>query len=177
MINDGRSMKIVFLAHCILNSNAIAVGPKTPTIWPAMINEVLSFLMEKKVSIVQLPCPEQPIFGFIRGSQTKTDMDTSEYRKHCRIIAENVTNLVEGYIKNGFKVLCLVGKRGSPSCGVKKVWIRRNKEEVEVEGKGIFIEELLDEFRKKGLNIPFIDFERTEVEECLKNLDKLISES
>ena len=149
MINDGRSMKIVFLAHCILNSNAIAVGPKTPTIWPAMINEVLSFLMEKKVSIVQLPCPEQPIFGFIRGSQTKTDMDTSEYRKHCRIIAENVTNLVEGYIKNGFKV----------------------------EGKGIFIEELLDEFRKKGLNIPFIDFERTEVEECLKNLDKLISES
>lgn len=177
MINDGRSMKVVFVVHCILNSNAIAVGPKTPAIWPAMVNEVLSFLMEKKVSIVQLPCPEQPIFGFIRKSQTKTDMDTLEYRKHCRIIAKNVTNLAEGYVRSGFKVLCLIGKRGSPSCGVKKVWIKKDGMDVEVEGKGILIEELLYEFKKRELDIPFIDFERTEVEECLKNLGRLVSES
>jgi len=54
MIRDGRSNKIIFISHCILNSNAICIGPKTPSIWPGMIDEVVECLRKNKVGIVQL---------------------------------------------------------------------------------------------------------------------------
>ncbi|RLG92090.1 MAG: hypothetical protein DRO36_02455 [Candidatus Hecatellales archaeon] len=174
MVMDGRSNKVILVSHCIINSNSICIGPKTPSIWPAMINEVVEVLMRYKVGIVQLPCPEQLVYGFVREGITKTEMDTVEYRSFCRRIAEDAAELVKKYLENGFRVVGFLGKRASPSCGVKTTQITLEGRNVEVEGKGILVEELENELKKRGINLKLIDFERTEVEKCLRELEDMV---
>ncbi|MEM2356287.1 MAG: hypothetical protein QXN81_00555 [Candidatus Bathyarchaeia archaeon] len=162
MINNGRSGKVIFLVHCIINSNSICIGPKTPSIWPAMIDEIIELLMKNKVGIIQLPCPEQAVFGLVRREASKTQIDTPKFRDYCKKVAESAVNLIEEYIKNGFKVVGLVGKRGSPTCSVLS------------EEKGILIEEIINMMNKKKIMVPLIDFERTEVKECLNKLGEMM---
>ncbi|HID17266.1 TPA: hypothetical protein EYP26_03140 [Candidatus Bathyarchaeota archaeon] len=165
MIKDGRSGKVIFLAHCIINSNSICLGPKTPSIWPAMIDEVVELLMEKKVGIVQLPCPEQAVFGLVRESKSREEMDTPSLRDYCRELARSAANLMEEYARSGFKVVGFLGKRGSPTCNVlENRGLRR----------GVFVEALERELKDRALKIPLLDFERTDVKGCLSKLGRLI---
>jgi predicted secreted protein len=165
MINDGRSGKVIFLVHCIINSNSICIGPKTPSRWPAMVNEIVELLMKNKVGIIQLPCPEQLVFGLVRNETSKIQIDTPEFRECCKKIAESTVNLIEEYIKNGFKVIGFLGKRGSPTCNVLG------------EEKGILIEELINMMDKRKIKVCLMDFERTEVEKCLDKLREAIYSS
>jgi len=165
MINDGRSGKVIFLVHCIINSNSICIGPKTPSIWPAMINEVVELLMKNKIGIIQLPCPEQLVFGLVRSETSKNHIDTPEFRECCKKIAESTVELIEEYTKNWFKVVSFLGKRGSPTCSVL------GKE------KGVLIEELINVMNKRKIKVYLMDFERSEVKECLNELRKAILSS
>jgi predicted secreted protein len=174
MIKDRRSRKVVFVSHCIINTNAIAIGPKTPNIWPAMIDEIVDCLKKNKVSIIQLPCPEQIYYGLIRGIATKNDMDNPGFRKLCRKIAEEAINNMEQYIKNNFRVVAFIGRRGSPTCGVKKTHVRKNDEIIEENGMGILVEEICKIIKDKRIEIPLIDFEREEKVQFIKQLEKLI---
>ena len=54
MFTDGRSRRVVFLAHCLLNQNAISDGT---AVYPAAFRELVQFFLEHQVGIVQLPCP------------------------------------------------------------------------------------------------------------------------
>ena len=60
MFADGRSRKVVFLAHCLLNQNAISDGT---AVYPAAFRELVQFFLEHQVGIVQLPCPELCCLG------------------------------------------------------------------------------------------------------------------
>ena len=51
MFNDGRSKKVVFVAHCFLNQNSISDGT---AIYPAANKDVV---LNADISIVQMPCP------------------------------------------------------------------------------------------------------------------------
>ncbi|MEM2929108.1 MAG: hypothetical protein QXP60_09105 [Nitrososphaerota archaeon] len=174
MIKDGRSKKVVFVSHCIINTNAIAIGPKTPNIWPAIIDEIVDCLQKNKVSIIQLPCPEQVYYGLIRGEAAKNDIDSPGFRKLCKKIAEETINNIEQYIKNDFKIVAFIGRRGSPTCGVKKVHLRKNNKMIEVEGMGILVEEMNKIIREKRIKIPLIDFEREERIKFIKELERII---
>jgi len=174
LVMDGRSNKVILVSHCILNSNSICIGPKTPSIWPAMIDEVVKLLMKYRVGIVQLPCPEQLMYGFVRMGVSKTEIDTPQYRMFCRRIAEEAADIVKNYLDNGFKVVGFLGKRSSPTCGVKTTQITLKGKNVEIEGQGILVEELAKALEKRKINLPFLDFERTEVEECLKALEEIL---
>lgn len=174
MIQDGRSNKIIFVAHCVLNSNAICEGPKTPSIWPAMIDEVVEVLKKNRVGIVQIRCPEVDFFGLTRGYDTKTALDTKDFREYCRKIAIDTANVAEKYVKAGVNVVGFLGKRGSPTCAVKKLWVTKNGKQVLVNDSGIFVEELTKELKNRGITVPFIDFEREELEKSIKDLENSI---
>lgn len=176
MIKDGRSKKVVFVSHCIINTNAIAIGPKTPDIWPAIIDEIVDCLQENKVSIIQLPCPEQIYYGLIRSNAAKNDIDNPGFRRLCRKIAEETLNNMEQYIKNGFKIVAFIGRRGSPTCGVKRTHVRKNNEIVEENGVGILVEEIIKMIKDKKIEIPLIDFEREEKIKFIKELERIIRE-
>lgn len=54
MFNDARSKSLVFVAHCILNQNAISDGTATS---PGHIEEILGLLSASDVGIVRMQCP------------------------------------------------------------------------------------------------------------------------
>ena len=83
MFADGRSRKVVFLAHCLLNQNAISDGT---AVYPAAFRELVQFFLEHQVGIVQLPCPELCCLGLDRGNRLGAQ-SPGHRRKHpysCR---------------------------------------------------------------------------------------------
>ena len=60
MFQDGRSKKVVFLAHCFLNQNSISDGT---AVYPAACQAVVRFFLDSDVGIVQMPCPELCCLG------------------------------------------------------------------------------------------------------------------
>ena len=64
MFTDGRSRKVVFVAHCLLNQNAIS---DQTAVYPAAFRDVVDFFLERDVGIVQMPCPELCCLGLDRG--------------------------------------------------------------------------------------------------------------
>ena len=50
MFNDGRSKKVIFIAHCLLNQNAISDGT---AVYPAAFKDIIDFFLNADISIVQ----------------------------------------------------------------------------------------------------------------------------
>jgi len=55
MISDKRSGKIALIAHCILNQNSRASGLAERS---SVITEILKFLVQNEIGVIQMPCPE-----------------------------------------------------------------------------------------------------------------------
>ena len=64
MFNDGRSKRVVFIAHCLLNQNSISDGT---AVYPAAFKSTVRLLLDADAGIVQLPCPELCCLGLDRG--------------------------------------------------------------------------------------------------------------
>jgi predicted secreted protein len=139
MAQDVRSRKVVVLAHCVLNQNSRVSGL---AYHPAAVEEIVYFLIKHDVGIVQMPCPEVVYVGLSRKTQTKEQYETPRFRSLCRQIARLTAKLIQEYLRNGVRVLAVLGVEGSPNCGVE-------------EPLGIFIEELKTELKKREITVPF----------------------
>jgi len=159
MIQDKRSRKIVVLAHCILNQNSRVQGI---AYYSGMINEIVDVLRKHEVGIIQMPCPELPYAGLLRPSQTREQYDTPAFRMHCIQIASSTADQVEEYVRNGFKVLAILGVEGSPTCGVKA-------------DSGILMEKLQSELKKRNVKVPIKDVSHTSAGEDAAWLEKILT--
>ena len=65
MFNDGRSKRVVFVAHCFLNQNSISDGT---AVYPAAFKDLVVFFLNADIGIVQMPCPELCCLGLDRGN-------------------------------------------------------------------------------------------------------------
>lgn len=129
MFRDGRSQKVAFLAHCLLNQNAISDGT---AVRPAGFPEMVSYLLEHGVGIVQLPCPELLCLGLDRGdpqgaerpvvvenTRIRRAMAQAEpSRRLAQLVEDTMTQLLE-YRRYGFQVVGILGANRSPllRCG------------------------------------------------------------
>ena len=68
---DGRSKKVIFIAHCILNQNSISDGT---AVFPATFKDVIKILLDADIGIVQMPCPELCCLGLNRGNNDGADV-------------------------------------------------------------------------------------------------------
>jgi hypothetical protein len=59
-LHDERSGSVVFLAHCLLNENTRYLGGAAR---PGSVGEVVTPCIEQGIGIVQLPCPEEHVWG------------------------------------------------------------------------------------------------------------------
>ena len=159
MFQDRRSQKIVVVTHCILNQNARVFGIASH---PGMIPEIVEVLKAHNVGVVQMPCPELTYEGLNRWSHTKEQYATPMFRRHCQQIATSITDQIQEYLKNGFKVYAILGVDGSPTCGVNRTSMGFRGGDVGkatrlkgrlVEGSGVFMEELRAELEKKRVSI------------------------
>jgi predicted secreted protein len=181
MFTDARGKKIVFIAHCILNQNAISDGTAD---FPGTDEAIVGRLLKAGVGIVQLPCPELNCLGLDRGDPEGATSPVIEENTRirgamgetapARILAglvERVVFEVEQYTKHGFNILGLVGINRSPSCGVDTT-SRCNQEEP---GRGVFMEALRTAFADHGLHVDMIGVKAAQKEEALKRLESLLS--
>ena len=168
MFQDGRSQKVAFLAHCLLNQNAISDGT---AVRPAGFPEMLSYLLEPGVGIVQLPCPELLCLGLDRGdpqgaerpvvvenTRIRRAMAQAEpSRRLAQLVEDTMTQLLE-YRRYGFQVVGILGANRSPCCGVDTT----SQDDQEVPGMGVFLEALSHRLEEVGWQIPMVGFRGTD---------------
>lgn len=166
MFTDGRSKKVIFLAHCLLNQNAISDGT---AVCPAAFGELIQLLLDREVSVVQMPCPELCCLGLDRGDVHRADrpvveentrirraMEEDSPRQKREALADLVAEQVQEYHKHGFQVLGIVGANRSPNCGVETT----SDFDREVEGRGAFMEAIAQRLEVAGISVPMLGLKR-----------------
>lgn len=160
MFTDGRSKRVVFMAHCLLNQNAISDGT---AVFPAAFRNVIDAYLDSDVGIVQLPCPELCCLGLDRGNvhgaespvteentRIRRAMETENISRQLSALADYVMKQITEYHRHGFEIVAIIGANRSPNCGVETT----SDDDREVEGKGLFMEELHRKLEAQKIDIP-----------------------
>jgi predicted secreted protein len=158
---DARSHTVVFVCHCLLNQNAKV---KPLAVYPGVFTPLVHLLADTGVGIVQVPCPEVAHLAVRRplGTDTRDQYDTPAYRRVCESIAEQVAALMQTYERDGYRVACLLGVEGSPSCSVDRVPVIDSVgTRTAVPGSGLFIEALRSAMGKHDVSVPVIGVPET----------------
>ncbi len=180
MFSDQRSKKIVLVSHCILNQNSISDGTAD---YPGTNASILKLLMESNVGIIQMPCPELLCLGLDRGDAHGGERDVVventrirhqlETARSAEIIHDLVTQVVfqiKEYLKNGFSILGIIGINRSPSCGIDTT----SKNNQEVIGEGVFMEQLKQELEKSGIRIDMIGIKALETDDAIDSIQRML---
>lgn len=162
MFADGRSKKVVFIAHCLLNQNAISDGT---AVFPAAFRDVIQTFLDAEIGIVQMPCPELCCLGLDRGDRCGACRPVTEENTRIRRamgsdsasqilmrLADHVIQQILEYHKYGFEIVGIVGANRFPNCGVETT----SENNRELPGKGIFMEELSRRLQSQQLSIPML---------------------
>ena len=162
MFTDGRSKKVIFLAHCLLNQNAISDGT---AVCPAAFGELIQLLLDHEVGVVQMSCPELCCLGLDRGDVHGADrpvveentrirraMEKDGPRQKREALADLVAEQVQEYHKHGFQVLGIVGANRSPNCGLETT----SDFDREVEGRGAFMDAIAQQLEAAGISVPML---------------------
>ena len=160
MFTDGRSKRVLFVAHCLLNQNAISDGTAD---YPACHADIVRMLLDAQVGIVQMNCPELCCLGLDRGDVHGAERPVVEetpasagpwkrtapgrsgrpwpiwWRSRCR----SITN-------TAFRSWGIVGANRSPQLrGGDHLGFDR-----EVEGRGAFMEAIAQRLERRGSPSP-----------------------
>ncbi len=162
MFDDGRSKRVVLLAHCLLNQNAIS---DATAIAAGAVRELVDVFMDADVGILQMPCPELCCLGLDRGDEKggtrdvvientriRKAMESGRANEELQVLADQVLHQIREYSRHGFEILGVIGCNRSPNCGVDTT----SKEDCEVPGQGLFMEKLMAGVSELGPEIPFI---------------------
>ncbi|MEM2963871.1 MAG: hypothetical protein QXE22_00250 [Candidatus Bathyarchaeia archaeon] len=157
MIQDGRSGKVIILSHCILNMNAVCEGSSSPSHYPAIVNEIMDLIQAHQIGVIQLPCPEQEMYGLDRKARDRKFYDNEGFRRHCHALAVKAVQQIKEYKSKGYEVVGFIGRTGSPTCNVDG-------------NHGIFVEELSKELRVRSLRLRMLSFDWRKMGERLMEL-------
>ena len=179
-MSDSRSRRIVLLAHCLLNQNAKVAGLATH---PGVFAPLIPLLVEAGVGLIQLPCPEFARLGPARpvGTDTVEQYDTAEYQGICSEIARRAAADALSYQDAGYKILCVLGVEGSPSCSVSRVprLVEHNRSQLRP-GMGICMRALDRQLKAAGMDIPLLGVPESEgagdLRSSLRELGTLLSQ-
>ncbi len=162
MFDDARSKRVMIVAHCLLNQNAISDGTAD---FASQFQEIIEMLMKHQVGIIQLPCPEMLCLGLERGdcdggkrplldenSRIRDLLVSEASMSILRRKAEEIARQVADYQEHGFEVLGLIGVDRSPSCGVETTSRGRREEP----GRGVFVEILEGLLSERGIALRII---------------------
>lgn len=151
-LKDGRSMKVVLVAHCVLNQNARHVNCAD---FPAMMKPLLAALQDRDIGIVQLLCPEMMALGLGRDRDVppldtiREALELPEAADRLQPFLDQIIYMIREYQWQGFQIVGILGKNGSPSCGVETTSLKSGF----APGEGIFFRLLRKRLEKEGIQI------------------------
>jgi len=146
--DQTRSRKVIFVSHCMLNQNARIT---TAADFPAMFETLVDFLKEKDIGIIQMPCPELRVLGLGRVS-VREGLETEEGHLHLHQIIGDLIYEIKQYQLQGFDVIGILGKQGSPACGVTMTWLDDRHQE----GIGVFVRLFKERLSKEKIGVEII---------------------
>ncbi|MEM5784488.1 MAG: 2-thiouracil desulfurase family protein [Candidatus Aenigmatarchaeota archaeon] len=163
-----RSKKVLFISHCLLNQNTRPIGAEKS---PGMIKDIIQLISESDVGVIQMPCPQVEFNGGLsRKLKDKSAYDTKTYRTACKNLAKQILEQIEKYLEKGYNVLGIIGVELSSSCAVYQI---TNGSKI-VPGKGIFIEEIENEMKKKKFQVPIIGVNLNNIYSSLEKIQALL---
>ena len=131
------------------------------------MEELAQGLLARGVGIVQMACPELSLFGLDRGNLPINELlQKAECQPPLCRLASEIANQIEQYRSCGVHVLGILGKNGSPTCGVEQTW----KKGV-VRGSGVFIEKLRLELEARNLPVNIKGYCDSEPGQALDAID------
>jgi predicted secreted protein len=162
-----KDKRIILIAQCLVNPycRVHILGQNFD-----LSRELVDYLMQKKVGIIQYSCPETTAMGLMRNPQGRQQYDNIFFRDHCKELLKMPMLMVREFIKNGYRLTCFIGLENSPTCGVKWGKHKINKYQTESPNpvdapipqdpvlKGIMVELLSEEFIKDKIEIPLLEF-------------------
>jgi predicted secreted protein len=164
--NDARGRRVVLLPHCALNQNSRVAGA---AVRPAAMENLIAGLLQHNIGIIQMPCPEFILLGMDRAHlPISAELEKAASQAQLRRLALDLVEQITAYRRCGVEVLAILGKNGSPTCGVETTW-RRGV----VPGTGAFIEEMRALLRNHGLKVKIIGIEDDNPEAVLSKLEGL----
>jgi len=152
---DNRSGRVIFLSHCMLNQNARIVHEGD---FPAMFESLIDYLKEKQVGLIQMPCIELYVLGLGRFD-VRVGMESPAGMKRLERLIDDQIFTMREYLFQGFEIVGILGKQGSPACGVTRTWL----DNLQQDGQGVWIRELKKRLAIEKLDIPVhgvADFEQ-----------------
>jgi predicted secreted protein len=164
--NDARSRRVVLLPHCALNQNSRVAGA---AVRPAAMEKLIASLLQHNIGIIQMPCPEIILMGLDRAHlPVSVELEKTESQAQLRRLVLDLIDQITAYRRCGVAVLAILGKNGSPTCGVEKTWCRGV-----VPGMGVFIEEIRAQLRNHGLIVEILGIDDDNPEAVLSKLEGL----
>ncbi len=167
--------KILVVSHCILNIASKVTGYNEAE----QIEEaghrrnLLEYVMQKDIQLIQLPCPELLMYGSKRWGHVKDQFDNPFFRRQCREMLEPVILQLCEYANNPerFQIEGIVAIDYSPSCGYhatcKGDWggefslipgLEHKLDTLStVPEPGVFMEEFIQLLQEAKLSIPILD--------------------
>jgi len=152
----------------VLNQNVrmVDVAP-----FPAMHDQLCDYLQKSQIGIIQMPCPEKYCLGLGRFD-VRVGLEHPAGMERLQRIIDDLIFTIQEYQFQGMEVVGVIGKEGSPSCGVNQTWYNDTGHG---EGQGVFIRELKEKLKHNKLGIPVIGVADHKQEEAIEWLEmKLI---
>ena len=133
-LGDARSGRVVLVSHCLLNENTRYLGGACR---PGCVAEVVEACVTAGFGIVQMPCPEEQVWGGVlkrhllrtygspvlrsgRLRRIALPVALAYTRWRYRRLARAVAAQTADYQRSGLDVTAVLGVDGSPSCGFEQ---------------------------------------------------------
>jgi predicted secreted protein len=149
---------IALLSHCLANQNAKV---DEYALVPGVVTPIVTVLRTRGYLIQQMPCPEMCLLGPRRWWQVREQYDTPGFRRHARLLADSVIDVLAARLAEGPRDVVLLGVEGSPSSaigttGIGPSWGGRpaGHPTTLAPGRGVWIDELLARITARGFPLP-----------------------
>ena len=162
-----KDKRIILIAQCLVNPycRVHILGQNF-----LLSQEIMNYLMEKHVGIIQYLCPETSAMGLMRNPQGRQQYDNIFFRDHCKELLRVPMLMVKEFLKNNYRLTCFLGLENSPTCGIH--WGKHKVNRYQTESPnpvdkpdasdpalaGIMAEILSEELAKENIKIPFLEF-------------------
>ena len=162
-----KDRKIILIAQCLVNPycRVHLLGQNFP-----LSHELMNYLMQQRVGVIQYPCPETTAMGLMRNPQGRQQYDNIFFRQHCKELLQIPMLMVREFIENKYRLTCFIGLENSPTCGIHWGKHKVNKYMTESPNPietadadepvlmGIMAEILSEELAGDEVTVPFLEF-------------------
>jgi len=162
-----KDRKVILIAQCLINPycRVHLLGQNFP-----LSHELTDYLMDRRVGIIQYPCPETTAMGLMRNPQGRQQYDNVFFREHCKQLLTVPLLMIREFLSQNYRLTCFIGLENSPTCGIHWGKHKVNKYQTESPNPveepdsddpllmGIMAEILAEELAEEKIMVPFLEF-------------------